>query len=416
MASYYIENSLKFLFFVLLTLMLSFPKSFAVIKIVILAFMFSMVFLHIVLGGVRRFSLDIIFFYLVFILLAVIWLIVGLLNDGYAIALGDAFRLYVVFSLIFLVLYLWLENFDYLPLIFSSIMVSTIIIFAFCFLSIFEALYSVSLFPDFLRVELNVMAGGHEGHFQLGNNSVNSLFFTVPFLLSALVCSSELSKRYRFLFFVSLVLGVIAVLLAGRRALMLILLMVPFLAVFFRRISGVSSIEGGRGVGKIIFVFTFFAVCVGGVILLAGLNVNQAAERIESAFAGDSVRVDQFISLWKGFTDSPLLGSGFGGSVDVIRSEERPWMYELSYMQLLFNGGLLGFSLITGCIGFFYLKALFVIKNFSLYRAEAISTLVGVLVFCVGSATNPYFSGFDSLFLLGFIPLIASVGKVYAHS
>lgn len=38
---------------------------------------------------------------------------------------------------------------------------------------------------------------------------------------------------------------------------MLILLMVPFLAVFFRRISGVSSIEGGRGVGKIIFVFTF---------------------------------------------------------------------------------------------------------------------------------------------------------------
>ncbi|HEO1693194.1 TPA: hypothetical protein VAK92_000442 [Pseudomonas aeruginosa] len=115
MASYYIENSLKFLFFVLLTLMLSFPKSFAVIKIVILAFMFSMVFLHIVLGGVRRFSLDIIFFYLVFILLAVIWLIVGLLNDGYAIALGDAFRLYVVFSLIFLVLYLWLENFDYLP-------------------------------------------------------------------------------------------------------------------------------------------------------------------------------------------------------------------------------------------------------------------------------------------------------------
>lgn len=165
MASYYIENSLKFLFFVLLTLMLSFPKSFAVIKIVILAFMFSMVFLHIVLGGVRRFSLDIIFFYLVFILLAVIWLIVGLLNDGYAIALGDAFRLYVVFSLIFLVLYLWLENFDYLPLIFSSIMVSTIIIFAFCFLSIFEALYSVSLFPEFLRVELNVMAGVHEGHF-----------------------------------------------------------------------------------------------------------------------------------------------------------------------------------------------------------------------------------------------------------
>lgn len=41
--------------------------------------------------------LDIIFFYLVFILLAVVWLIIGLLNDGYAIALSDAFRLYVVF-------------------------------------------------------------------------------------------------------------------------------------------------------------------------------------------------------------------------------------------------------------------------------------------------------------------------------
>ncbi|WP_408585759.1 hypothetical protein [Pseudomonas aeruginosa] len=122
--------------------------------------------------------------------------------------------------------------------------------------------------------------------------------------------------------------------------------------------------------------------------------------------------MDQFISLWKGFTDSPLLGSGFGGSVDVIRSEERPWMYELSYMQLLFNGGLLGFSLITGCIGFFYLKALFVIKNFSLYRAEAISTLVGVLVFCVGSATNPYFSGFDSLFPFGVSSCLFAWGGV----
>lgn len=100
----------------------------------------------------------------------------------------------------------------------------------------------------------------------------------------------------------------IAVLLAGRRALMLILLMVPFLAIFFRRVSGVSSIEGGRGVGKIIFVFTFFAVCVGGVILLAGLNVNQAAERIESAFAGDSVRVDQFISSGKGLPILLFLG------------------------------------------------------------------------------------------------------------
>lgn len=43
----------------------------------------------------------------------------------------------------------------------------------------------------------------------------------------------------------------IAVLLAGRRALMLILLMVPFLAIFFRRVSGVSSIEGGRGLGRL---------------------------------------------------------------------------------------------------------------------------------------------------------------------
>lgn len=61
MASYYIEKSLKFLFFVLLTLMLSFPKSFAVIKIVILAFMFSMVFYISFLEGLEDF-LWILFF------------------------------------------------------------------------------------------------------------------------------------------------------------------------------------------------------------------------------------------------------------------------------------------------------------------------------------------------------------------
>jgi hypothetical protein len=409
----FVGNFISSIFFVLLVLMLSFPKSFSMLKLLLLAFLLFSVFFVLISKRYKGFSKDVLVFYLAFPSIALVWIFIGVLNGGYPIALSDAFRLYVIFPLLFLFLFLWLGWVNYIALIFYAVMLSTSLIFTTSILTILEALFSVVIFPEYLRAELNIMVGIHGGHFQLGNNNVNSLFFTVPFLLSLFVFPGEYAKKHRILFNIVLALGVLSVLLAGRRALMLLLILVPFIALLFRRLSCVPSSETGKS--RVVFLFLLFVFCVVGVVWVADLDMSLALERIESAFDGDSVRVEQFVSLWNGFTESPVLGSGFGGSVDVIRSEERPWMYELSYMQLLFNGGVLGFSLVVGGIGFFYMKAVMSVRYFYSGRAEAVAVLVAVMIFCAGSATNPYFSGFDSLYLLGFIPLIAGFGKSYAN-
>ena len=55
------------------------------------------------------------------------------------------------------------------------------------------------------------------------------------------------------------------------------------------------------------------------------------------------LRRDQSVALVKGWLEAPLLGSGHGmPAPDVIRSEETPWAYELTYLALLYHTGVVG--------------------------------------------------------------------------
>ncbi|NMM81603.1 hypothetical protein B2J86_11835 [Acidovorax sp. SRB_14] len=108
----------------------------------------------------------------------------------------------------------------------------------------------------------------------------------------------------------------------------------------------------------------------------------------------DDIRYEQVMALTDAIMNKPWFGSGMGAYVDLIRSEESPWMYELSMLALYMKVGLVG--------------AAWLVVVFMLYgRVEQVNThshqplpasirrafsRIGALLFCIvfASNTNPY--------------------------
>ena len=122
-------------------------------------------------------------------------------------------------------------------------------------------------------------------------------------------------------------------------------------------------------------------------------------------------RVFQSSALYSEFLKNPFIGSGIGGVTDVIRSEGSPWVYELTYMQMLFNFGIIG----SVCIVLTIAYTIYKIKNNSrrvrsCYSVVDRSMLSGAMFLLFGAATNPYLGSFDFLLIVGVFPFIASIG------
>jgi hypothetical protein len=58
---------------------------------------------------------------------------------------------------------------------------------------------------------------------------------------------------------------------------------------------------------------------------------------------GDEERYLQYKSLIEGWLKSPLIGSGVGAVASYVRSDEQPWSYELYFISILFQQGIIGF-------------------------------------------------------------------------
>lgn len=100
-------------------------------------------------------------------------------------------------------------------------------------------------------------------------------------------------------------------------------------------------------------VMPFAAIAL--VLVLAALAVPTVAPPIIDAFTGGqaeqsvSARLEQAPQLLDGFRSHPALGAGLGGVLPngYRRSEDAPWSFELTYLQLLFQGGIVGIGLLA---------------------------------------------------------------------
>ncbi|MEX1214261.1 hypothetical protein [Saccharospirillum sp.] len=120
--------------------------------------------------------------------------------------------------------------------------------------------------------------------------------------------------------------------------------------------------------------------------------------------ASSGARFLQAASLWEKFTESPLIGHGLGSTVNVVRSHDTPWAYELSYLALLMNVGLVGFLIYSVAVIWIALKGIELSRKNAEFAKLFVPLIVSLCAFLIMNATNPYLAKFDYLWVI-FLPV-----------
>lgn len=388
---------------ILLLMMFVLPQSFAGLKVPFLAASFAIVALG-TLRGRWRVETSVVTYYLCFCVLALAWSMIGLFRGNPIQAIVEAVRVYVVFMLIYFGLTLSISNLRYQKYADRLIAYASLGIGVTTLYALADHMYGLGWLSQAVKDELFMQVGVHPGYTQMNNVNIGMLVFIVPYLLSRLLTAPRVSPLLVF----ALLVGRLSAVLASRRAVLVLFIITPAL------VFGVSLLAGRLTRRCYLACATFYAlvavVVMGGGVLF-GLGDLAFLEgflgRLARAFDGspDAPRPAQHAALLAGFKEHYLLGSGFGGVASVLRSEERPWTYELTYSRLLFNSGLIGVLLLGGLLGAYFLAALRKLRT-SVHAELYIALLCGFLAMLIAAASNPYLSSFDFVFAFSIIPLI----------
>lgn len=112
------------------------------------------------------------------------------------------------------------------------------------------------------------------------------------------------------------------------------------------------------------------------------------------SFLGDTsagLREQQAPKLWDAFKQNPVFGDGLGAVVRprFVRDPAAPWSYELTYLQLLFQTGVLGLLAVLALPLAVVRRGLREAASSEL-RALPLAGAMAILGILVASATNPY--------------------------
>lgn len=296
-------------------------------------------------------------------------------------------------------------------------------------ISIYSILYMLSMvgiIPSFFILSLvkeAVVSVGTE-FFSYGMPSITSMFFLVPFTLSAFILWVDKDNMpiKRIWLLVTFILSLGPVIFSSTRMFWILLFITPILTMIFIKLMPRLSSNL-----RIPICINHIKNIILSVLILATSLIlyfyNEVYELIKLFFdsstfieaasftdRGSMVRVEQMHNLINGWFEVPLLGAGHGASLsDYRRSELEPWAYEQTFFALLFQTGLIGtiaYFLEILWIFFMGLKIARKSEKVSLY---IIPSLVGTTCFLVANSSNPYLYAFDHLWTLFVTVIVINV-------
>lgn len=340
---------------------------------------------------------------------SLLFILYGLLNDAPgALSVGTV---YVLWPLLFL-FFMGILNAptDFVPFI-KVIIVSVIIATVMAILLVAEEFGFVGLnIKSILEIQ-GAEIGSYGGVVEYNLYNMTTVIFGFSFLLALIA----LPKRLRFLpkFWhrlaqVALVLTLITLLISGRRAFWVIAAMSPLVIFLIYRLAGISNPFRFK---SIFYGIVFALIASSTVFSIFELSFEDIVLDIVSGFyfadssnLSASARVEQFYPLFNGWMESPFIGSGHGASTpDSIRSEKHTWAYELTYLALLFQIGLVGSFIYASALVWMYVTSIRVVRSRPDAAMMLLPLLTGLTCFLIANATNPYLVKFDYLFTI-FLP------------
>jgi hypothetical protein len=258
----------------------------------------------------------------------------------------------------------------------------------------------------------------HEGYTGMAIAGMNSLPFLLPYVMASLAIPTSWlghGRLWRTTIWVGCGLSCFTVLAAGRRALFLVVLLSPMLILLFRSFQPAAERSGSRR-SMTRFAVAFIAsiaIIFFSLTLVYDFDLRLLWDRFVTGFdlsaqtvdAGGTERRQQLIALSNGWLNRPFWGAGLGASaLGSIRSETMPWSYELYYLSLLYQTGIVGFVAYAGGIAWIFRQGIKIIREGGELGRLMIPMLVGCAGFLIATATNPYLDRFDGLWVL-FLPL-----------
>jgi O-antigen ligase len=153
----------------------------------------------------------------------------------------------------------------------------------------------------------------------------------------------------------------------------------------------------------------FYYVAIIGLVsslFIANEFWESAIYRISTIFnfstdQSNQIRGQQATELLNEFYNYPIIGKGFGASLNsgFYRIADIPYTFELSYFELLYKLGLLGFIIFAISI----ISIFFVIRSQKENKPMKIALTASFLAFLLLSGTNPYIVSSLGMFLLSVI-------------
>lgn len=294
-------------------------------------------------------------------------------------------------------------------MVITSIAIS---LYAFSFI-----LHSLGWLPDALFWDLdpNSEVGFYDGFMKLRMNSVNLLLFLVPFLAASIITWPGRLRFHspRWLTWMALVMSAALVPLIGRRAMLLVVALSPFLALAFRRLLPRRDRAASKKKKLLVWL--------GGIALLTlaivgvGQRLDISPKGLLSIFEvlldpetrGESVdaRISQADALLNEWWESPVFGKGHGAAArGSVRDSQMPYAYELSYLALLFHTGIVGVCLYSAGIVWIFWMGFRIIRHGGSMGYTMVPMLVGMSCFLLANATNAYLESYDHLWII-FLPV-----------
>ena len=348
--------------------------------------------------------------------------LVGLLNSLHGEIRGNLgatpmLTVMVIWPLVYCAASALLNNKQSFHLVMRTLFTSLSVIIIYALLYIGN---KVGFVPAWAYIDLDMGQNINELFVEFALYHISSLTFLIPFAATYTYLARPESLKSKIFLFISLLICSVVVILSGRRALQIILLISPFIT-FFTVLILQSRVKLVEILGVMSYWMPKVLLLALVVIGAANILILDFAETVVSNFIyaydifdndKESERTGQFYSLISGWISSGvLLGAGNGAFTEVIRSTEMPWAYELTFVYLLFSTGIVGVLFYFGWFGWGLIRvkqALHSRPDLLIFIAPFVS---GVFGLSIASISNPYFGKFDYLWIILLPHLLAGAVK-----
>ena len=183
---------------------------------------------------------------------------------------------------------------------------------------------------------------------------------------------------------------------SGRSALLISCIIGVILRIFFRKFRHTDAKYQKEFSIYRLLIFAFSLISAIGFLyyfinVTSGVDISYTFETIYRKIGegGGEERRDQWLALWNGIRQTSGLGAGHGVGVDLVRSDQYPWRYELFPVAMIYRVGVIGFALMMMPYFIYVIRFLKAAVKHNVTLLDSFM-FAGFLGMFAASTTNPY--------------------------